>query len=111
MKLNKIVLLTLSSIFILASCTTTSEITNIETTETSTTKTAAANKTHTAKEKTVPKPVVVEETKEEIFLKSLEGISIKKIRLLLPSTSERTKSLTTSSTEQQTPLLNHSTRR
>ena len=79
MKLNKIVLLTLSSIFILASCATTSEITNIETTETSTTKTAAANKTHTAKEKTVPKPVVVEETKEEIFLKSLEGISIKKI--------------------------------
>ena len=76
MKLNKIVLLTLSSIFLLASCATTSETSNIETTETNTTKTAAA-KTHTEK-KSAPKAVVVEETKEDIFIKSLEGISIQK---------------------------------
>lgn len=79
MKLNKIVLITLSSIVILASCATTTETKNIETIETDTTTTAATSKTHTAKEKTAPAPLVVEETKEDIFIKSLEGISIKKI--------------------------------
>lgn len=78
MKLNKIVLITLSSIVILASCATTSETKNIETIETGTI-TTATSKTHTAKEKTAPAPIVVEETKEDIFIKSLEGITITKI--------------------------------
>lgn len=73
MKLNKIVLLTLSCILIFASCATTTETNNIDTTEKNTTKTTAG------KEKTAPAPVVVEETKEDIFIKSLEGISITKI--------------------------------
>lgn len=79
MKLNKIVLITLSSIVILASCATTTETKNIETIETDTTTTAATSKTHTTKEKTAPAPLVVEETKEDIFIKSLEGITITKI--------------------------------
>ena len=66
MKKNKIVLPALIAAIILTSCATTSETTE------------AQASTHHTKEK-APKAIIVQETKEDAFIKSLEGISIQKL--------------------------------
>ncbi len=66
MKKNKIVLLSITSIFLFASCATTSEA-------------ASAEKQPAHNKEKAPKAIIMQETKEDSFIKSLEGINVQKV--------------------------------
>ena len=63
MKKNKIVLLSITSIFLFASCASTPE----------------SSETKPAHHSKPPKAIISQETKEDTFIKSLEGISVQKL--------------------------------
>lgn len=65
MKKNKIVLSVTASIFLLTSCATTSQPSD-------------SQEAQNTKEKT-PKAILIQETKEDTFIKSLEGITIQRV--------------------------------
>ena len=65
MKKNKIVLLSVCSIFLFAACATTSE--------------ASSEKQPSHHKEKAPKAIIMQETKEDTFIKSLEGITVQKV--------------------------------